>query len=51
MTLHDVLEDVPDNWLTTVDNLLGRLNGLHDSALDKFADDERLVELCSHQLR
>ena len=51
MTLHDVLEDIPDDGLTTVDNLLGRLHRLHDSALDELADDERLVELGCHQLR
>ena len=51
MALHDVLEDVPDDGLAAVDNLLGRLHGLDDAALDELADDERLVELGSHELR
>ena len=51
MSLHDVLEDVPDDRLATVDNLLCRLHRLHDAALDEFADDERLVELGSHEFR
>ena len=51
VTLHNVLEDVPDNRLATVNNLLSTLHGLHDAALDEFADDERLVELGCHKFR
>ena len=51
MTLHHILKDIPDNRLTTVNDLLGALHGLHDAALDELADDEWLVELCCHQLR
>ena len=51
VALHDVLKDVVDDRLTAVDNLLGRLHGLDDAALNELADDERLVELGGHQLR
>ena len=51
MTLHYVLEDVPDNRLTAVNDLLGALYCLHDTALDELADDERLVKLGCHKLR
>ena len=51
MTLHYVLEDVPDNRLATVNYLLGALYSLHDAALDELADDERLVKLGCHKLR
>ena len=51
MTLHHILEDIPDDRLTTVHNLLGTLHRLHNTALDELTDDERLIELGSHQLR
>ena len=51
VTLHHVLQDIPDHGLTTVNNLLSALHRLHDTALDELADDEWLVELGSHQLR
>ena len=50
VTLHHVLQNVPDDGLAAVDNLLGRLDRLHNAALDELADDERLVELGGHQL-
>ena len=50
VTLHDILEDVPDDGLTTVYNLLGALDSLDDATLDELADDEWFVELGSHQL-
>ena len=50
VTLHDVLQDIPDNWLTTVNNLLGALNSLHNTALDELTDNEWLIQLGSHQL-
>ena len=50
MTLHHVLEDVPDHGILAVNYLLGALYGLHDTALDELADDERLVKLGSHEL-
>ena len=51
MTFHHILEDVPDDWLTTIHDFLGALDCLHDTALDELADDERLVKLGRHQLR
>ena len=51
MALHDVFEDVPDDRLATVDNLFGALHRLHDAALNELADDERLIEFCSHEFR
>ena len=51
MALHDVFEDVPDDRLATIDNLLGALHRLHYATLNELADDERLIELCSHEFR
>ena len=51
MTLHHVLQDIPDNGFLAVHNLLGRLDRLHNAALDELTDDERLVQLSRHQLR
>ena len=51
MPLHNVLKDIPDYRLTTVNDLLCALYGLNDAALDKLADDEWLVKLGCHQLR
>ena len=50
MTLHHILQDIPDNGFTAVNYLLGALHRLDNAALDEFADNERFVELCSHQL-
>ena len=49
MSLHHILEDVPDDGLAAVDDFLGALHRLHDAALYELAYDERLVELCSHE--
>ena len=49
VSLHDVLEDVPDDGLAAIDNLLGALDGLDNAALDELADDEGLVELGCHE--
>ena len=49
VTLHHIFENVPDDGLAAVDNFLGALDGLDDAALDELADDERLVELGSHE--
>ena len=51
MSLHHVLEDIPDYRVLAVNNLLGRLHGLHYAALDELADDERFVKLGGHKLR
>ena len=51
MTLHHILEDIPDNGLATVNNLLRALDGLDDTALDELTYDKRFVELGSHQFR
>ena len=50
VTLHHIFQNVPDNRFLAVYNLLGRLHGLHDTALDQLTDDERFVEFGSHQL-
>ena len=50
VTLHHILKNIEDNGLTTIDNLLGTLDRLHNTALNELADDERLVELGGHQL-
>ena len=49
MSLHDELEDVPDDGILAVHNLLGALHSLHDATLDEFTDDEGLVEFCCHK--
>ena len=51
VSLHHVLEDIPDDGLAAVDDFLGALHRLHDTALDELADDERLVEFGSHEFR
>jgi len=51
VTLHDILEDVPNDGFAAIDDLLGTLHGLYDTALNELANDERLVKLCRHQLR
>ncbi len=51
MSLHDVLQDVPDHRISPVDDLLGRLYGLDYASFEELADDERLVELRRHKLR
>ena len=51
MTLHYILENVPDNRFAAVYNLLCALYRLDDSAFDELAYDERFVKLGSHQLR
>ena len=50
MTLHDILQDVPDYWLTAVNDFLCALYRLHDAALNKLSDDEWFVKLRSHLL-
>ena len=51
MPLDDVLQNTPDNGVFPVDDLLGRFHRLDDTALDEFADYERLVEFGRHILR
>ena len=51
VTLHHVLQDIPDDGLTTIDDTLGALHRLHDTALDELTDDERLIKLGGHELR
>ena len=51
VTLHHVLKNIPDHRLAAIHDLLSALDRLHNAALDELTDDERLVELGSHQLR
>ena len=51
VTFQDVFKDVPYDRILAVDNLLGRLHGLDDAALDELADHERLEQLGGHVLR
>ena len=51
VSLHHILEDIPNYRLTTIYDLLSTLYSLHDTALNKLTDDEWLVKLCGHQLR
>ena len=51
VSLHHVLQDVPDDGFAAVNDFLRTLHGLDDTALDEFADDERLVEFGSHESR
>ena len=50
MSLHDILEDVPNNGLTTIDNLLRALHGFHNTTLNELANNKGFIELGSHQL-
>ena len=49
MTLHHIFEDVPNHRITTVNNLLSRLDSLHDTTLNELTDHEWLVQFCSHE--
>ena len=51
MALHHILEDFPYHRVLAVHNLLCRLHCLHDSPLNQFPDNERLVKLSCHKLR
>ena len=51
VTLHYIFQDIPDDGVSSVNNFLGALYGLHDSALNQFADYKRLVKFCSHEFR
>ena len=51
VTLHHVLENIPDNRLTTINDLLSTLNGLHDTALNELTNNKWLIQFGSHQLR
>ena len=49
VTLHDELEDIPNDWILTVNNLLGTLHGLNNTALNEFTDNEGFVKFCCHE--
>ena len=51
VTLHYIFQNIPYYRILAVNNLLCRLDGLYDTALNQLTDDERLVKLGSHQLR
>ena len=51
MTLHHVLENIPDYRILPVYDLLRGLDGLNDTSLDELPDNEWFVELGSHILR
>ena len=51
VTLHHVLQDVPNHRFTTINNLLGALHCLYDTTLNQLTNDKWFVKLCSHQLR
>ena len=50
MALQDVFKDFPYNRLFAVDDALGRLDSLHQTALEEFTDDIRFEELGCHIL-
>ena len=49
VALHYVFKNIPNHRFFAVYNLLGALHGLHNAALNEFADDEGLVKLGCHQ--
>src|SRR5574344_3113282 len=51
MALHHILKDIPDDCILSVNDLLRRFNGLYNSALNQFPDDERFVKLGCHEFR
>ena len=51
VSFHHVFQNIPNHRLLAVYNLLGRLQGLHDTAFYKLTDDERLIKFCGHQFR
>ena len=51
VSLHYILQDVPNNWFATVYNLLGTLHSLHNTTLDELTNNEWLVKFGCHKLR
>ena len=51
MTLHHILENIPDDWLTAVNNLLSTLYCLNYAAFYQLADNEGLVKFGCHKFR
>ena len=51
MSLHHILQDVPNHRLLAINDLLCRFYRLHDTTLDELTDDKRFVELSRHILR
>ena len=50
VTLHYMLQNIPNDWLATVNNLLCRLYSLNDTALYELANDKWLVKFGCHKL-
>ena len=51
VSFHHMLKNLIDNRLTAIDDLLSRLNRLHDTALNELTDDKRFIEFGSHLFR
>ena len=51
VTLHHILQNVPNDRFLAVNYLLGTLHGLHNAALNELADYEWLVKLGCHIFR
>ena len=51
VSLHHILQDIPNHRILAVYNLLSRLHRLDNTTLDELADNERFVQLGSHQFR
>ena len=49
MTFHHILQDIPNNWFTTVNDLFRTLNRLYNASLYQFTNNKRLVKFGSHQ--
>ena len=51
MSLHNVFEDIPNDWFATVNDFLGALYSLYNTTLYELTYDERLVKFGGHQFR
>ena len=50
VTAHYKLEDIPNNGVLTIDDALGTLDGLNNTALNEATNDKGFIEFGSHEL-
>ena len=50
VSFQNVLQDIPNDWIFTINDLLGGLHRLDDPAFDQFPDDKWFVQFGCHIL-
>ena len=51
MTLHYILQDIPNNRFATINDLLSTLYSLYNTTLNQLTNDKWFVKFSSHQFR